>query len=224
MISNRLRKVGEYIKTPTFLDIGCDHALMAIDVVRKKNFERVICSDNKEGPLESAKENIKKYNLTKKIELKLADGLDSYEKGIETVTISGMGGRTIIGIIKNHEEYLKYIKHFVLSPNNYQEEVKKYLTHKGYFIESESLARDSKFIYEVIYFSKGKKKYSAREYFFGPKLLENKDKNFKMYYERLLKQDEVILKILPKNKYFFKKLKLKKNIKMIEKELNEKDD
>lgn len=219
-ISNRLKKVGEFIDTPTFLDIGCDHALMSIYALKhNKNIKKCTCSDNKEGPLNSAKENIKKYNLSSKIKLKLGDGLDIYEKDIPTITISGMGGRTIIGIIKNHLEYLKYIDTFILSPNNYQEDLKRFLTHNGYYIENEALARDGKFIYEIIKFKKGSKKYTKKEYFFGPILLNNKDKNFYDYYNRRLTQNKIILKILPKHNYFFKKLKLKSEIKMLEEEL-----
>lgn len=219
-ISNRLKEVGKFIKTPTFLDIGCDHALMSIYLLKHdKSFTRVINSDNKEGPLNSAKENIKKYNLSKKIELKLGDGLDTYEKGIETVSISGMGGRTIIGIIKNHMEYLNDIEYFVLSPNNYQEDVKRFLTHNGYLIDDEALARDGKFIYEIIRFKKGKKKYTNREYFFGPILLTKKNRDFNDYYNRRLMQNNIILKLLPKNHYLFRKMKLKKENKMIADEI-----
>ena len=221
-IGNRLEKVGSFITTPTFLDIGCDHALMAIYLLKhNKNIKRAVCSDNKEGPLNQAKENIKKYNLTKKIELKLGDGLDVYEKGIDTVSISGMGGRTIIGIIERHKEYLKDIEYFVLSPNNYQEDVRRYLTHNGYFIDDEALARDGKYIYEVMRFKKGKKKYTKKDYFFGPILLQNKDKNFNDYYKRKLTQDEIIIKLFPKYRFILRKRKMIKEIIMLKEEISE---
>ena len=48
-----------------------------------------------------------------------------------------MGGRNIIGIFKNNMKYLKNIETIILSPNNYQIDVKKFLCKNGFYIDDE---------------------------------------------------------------------------------------
>jgi tRNA (adenine22-N1)-methyltransferase len=221
IINKRLKEVGELVEdNSSFLDIGCDHAFLDIYLAQDKNkkFKKIVASDNKEGPLEHAKNNVKQHKLTDKIELRLGNGLDIYTSDINTIVISGMGGRSIIGILKSHEEYLKTIDTLILSPNNYQIDVREYLTKKGYYIDEEVLVKDGKYIYQVMRFKKGKKKYSKKEIFFGPILLTKKDTNFRLLYDRELKTREIILQLLPKG-FSFRKRKLNKEIKLISEEL-----
>ena len=218
-INDRLKKVGDLVEANSFcLDVGCDHALLDIYLVKKNKNIKCIASDVAEGPINSAKENIKREKLENKIETRLGDGLSTYSDGINTVIISGMGGRTTIGIIKNNLKIAKKIDTFIISPNNYQMDVKKYLTKIGYYIDKEVLVKDKKYIYQVLVFKKGKKKYSKREYFFGPILLQNKNKLFKEYYGRELKSREILIQLLPKN-YRLKKYMTKKEINMLREEL-----
>ena len=221
IINKRLKEVGELVEdNSSFLDIGCDHAFLDIYLAqdKTKKFKSIVASDNKEGPLEHAKNNIRQHKLTDKIELRLGNGLDIYTSNINTIVISGMGGRNIIGILKSHEEYLKTIDTLVLSPNNYQIDVREYLTKKGYYIDEEVLVKDGKYIYQVMRFKKGKKKYSKKEIFFGPILLTKKDTNFRLLYDRELKTREIILQLLPKG-FSLRKRKLKKEIELILEEL-----
>ena len=122
-------------------------------------------------------------------ELRLGDGLDAYN-GEDGVIICGMGGINIISIIRNNISKIKDIDTFILSPNNYIEAVRKY----------------------------GKKRYKKKEYYFGPILLQNKDKLFYEYYERELKSNQIIQKLLPKSDWS-RQFLIKKKIKMIESEL-----
>ncbi len=221
LINNRLKEVGRLIdENASFLDVGCDHAFLDIYLAqdRKRQFKKIVASDNKKGPLEQAQNNINQHKLKNKIELRLGNGLDIYTEDIDTVVISGMGGRNMIGIFKNHQDYLKTIQTIVLSPNNYQSDVKKYLVSVGYEITDEVLIKDGKYVYQIIKFKKGKAKYNKREYFFGPLLLQKKDKLFREYYTRELKSREIILELLPKG-FNYRKLKLKKEINLIKKEL-----
>lgn len=218
IVNKRLQEVGRLVDdNSSFLDIGCDHAFLDIYLAqdKKRTFSKIVASDNKEGPLEQAKNNINQHKLSKKIELRLGNGLDVYTSDIDTVIISGMGGRNIIGILKSHPEYFKTIDTFILSPNNYQTDVRTYLVKNGYYIDQESLIKDGKYIYQILKFKKGKKKYSKKELFFGPYLLEHKDANFKNYYSREKKSREIILTLLPKG-FTMKKIKLKKEIKLIQ--------
>lgn len=218
-INNRLKAIGDLVEKGSLtMDVGCDHALLSIYLILEKKQERTIASDIKEGPLESAKENIKRYQLEDKIELRLGDGLATYTEDIDTVTASGIGGRTMIGIFKNNMRNTKKLKTIIVSPNNYQQDVRVFFTSIGFQIVDEILVKEGKIIYQIMKFTKGKKRLSKKEKFFGPILLQKKGKLFTEYFKREQKQREILLDILPKN-YRLKKYILKKEIKMIEEEI-----
>ena len=220
-INARLKKIGDLAPANSFcLDIGCDHALLDIYLVHKNKNIKAVASDIAEGPLEQAKENIKRERLEKEIEVRLGDGLSTYSKEIDTIIISGMGGRNIIGICKKNLKILKNIDTLIISPNNYQEDVKRYLCKNGFYIENEEFVKDKKFIYQIIIFKKGKRKYTNIEYFFGPVFLVKKGVLFREYYEREMKSREILLTILP-GKYKLKKKRIKKEIEMIKNEIED---
>lgn len=219
-INDRLKQMGDLVDANSFcLDVGCDHAFLDIYLVKRNKNIKAIASDIAEGPLEQARQNIKRERLDSEIEIKLGDGLDTYIDGIDTIIISGMGGRGMIGIFKKHLDVLRKVKTIIVSPNNYQEDVKRFLCKNGFYIEEEVMIKEKKFIYQIIKLCKGKKRYTKKEYFFGPVFLKNKDRLFKEYYTRELKSREILLQVLPKN-YRLKKFIIKREIKMIAEELH----
>lgn len=220
-LNKRLQQIGDLVEANSFcLDIGCDHAFLDIYLVQKGKDIHTIASDVGEGPLLHAKENIKKYHLEKEIETRLGNGLDTYSEGIDTVIISGMGGRTMIGIFKAHLEVLKKLSTIIISPNNYQEDVKRFLTRHGFIITEELLVKEGKYIYQIIKLGRGKKRYTRKEFFFGPKLLENKGTLFFDYYSREIASRKILLTVLPKN-YRFKKFFIRREIKLLETEIKQ---
>lgn len=212
-INNRLKTIGDLVDSHSFvLDIGCDHGLLEVYLLKKKI--NIVGSDNKQGPLDSAKKNYKDNNVEG--ELRLGDGLDTL-KNEDTVIISGMGGLNIISILKKDIKKSKSVNTYILSPNNYVEYVRRYLVKLGYYIDNEVLVKD-KYVYNVIVFKKGRKFYSKKDYFFGPILLKNKNKLFNEYYGRELDNSVIIRKLLPKKEHYRRYL-INKKIKKIEREL-----
>ena len=220
-INARLKKIGDLVEANSFcLDVGCDHALLDIYLVHRNKNIKAVASDIAEGPLEQAKKNIKRERLDDKIETRLGNGLSTYTNEIDTVIISGMGGRNIIGICKENLKILKKIKTLIISPNNYQIDVKKFLTKNGFYIDNEEFVKDKNFIYQIIILKRGKKKYTKKEYFFGPKFLEKKGPLFREYYLRELKSKEILKSMLP-SKYRLKRYQLKKEIELIKNEIED---
>ena len=219
-INNRLKTIGDLVPLSTYpLDIGCDHALLSIYLVKEKGLSKAIASDNKSGPLKKARENVKFYKVSDKIKLIEAEGLDSYTEGIDTITISGMGGLNINKILDDNRKYLKNIDTLILSPNNYSLAVKRKLLKLGYHIENETLVKEKNIIYEILVFKKGRKYYSYKKLFLGPILMTKKDNITKEYYQNLLTTKKSLLKALPKS--FRNKIRLtKKEIKYLEEILN----
>ncbi len=183
-INNRLKLVGDYVdKGSVPLDIGCDHAKLSIYLLKEKNFPFVYASDNKIGPLNQAKENVNYYNLADKIELIKADGLNSLNDKIDTITVTGMGGLTINKMFLENKNKLTNIKTIILSPNNFIKEVRETINKLGYYLKDEELVEESNKLYHILVFSKGNKTYSDKELYLGPILMTKNNEIIKKFYK-----------------------------------------
>ena len=131
-----------------------------------------------------------------------------------------MGGRNIISICKNDMKNFKMVSTYIVSPNNYQEDVKRFFVKDGYYIANEEFVKDKRFIYQIIILKKGKKKYTKKEFFFGPVFLLKKGPLFREYYEREMKAREILLDLLPKN-FKYKRYKTNKEINLIKQEIKD---
>ncbi len=219
-INERLKEVANLItENSSVMDIGCDHAFLDIYLAQNKKMKKIIASDNKEGPLKQAKENIKKYQVEDRIILKLGNGIEPIEEDIDTIIISGMGGFNIIGILKYQKERYRKVKTLILSPNHDTKEVRKEIVKLGFYIEEEKLIKENKNIYPILRFQRGKKKYHYEEYLYGPILMKRKDSLLLEYLQKEKEWKERLLSVLPK-KYFFRRLELKKELKVISKVLS----
>ena len=111
-ISKRLQTIAELVldgNSRKIIDVGCDHALLDIYLLQNNENLKIIASDNKKAPLESARKNIERYSFLNKIELSLRDGIDSIDDDIDTIVIAGMGMDTIVEILENNKIKLKNI-------------------------------------------------------------------------------------------------------------------
>ena len=87
-INKRLKAIGDLVEANSFcLDVGCDHALLDIYLVKQQKSIKTIASDIAEGPLEQAKKNIKRDRLENEIEVRLGEGLSTYSEQINTIII-----------------------------------------------------------------------------------------------------------------------------------------
>ena len=215
-LSKRLEAISSLVPiNSSIIDIGCDHALLDIYLYQNKISTKIIASDINKNALSNAKENIKKYKLEKHIETRLGNGLDTLNEkdDINTIIISGMGSHTITGILKNNLNKLKEIKTIIIQSNNKLEFLRKEITKLNYLIEDEIIIEDNKKIYTIIKFIKGNKKYTKKELYFGPILLNKQNEIFKKYNKGELDKLKMFLKLLPKNK-IIDRYKLKKEIRL----------
>ena len=214
-INKRLKTISKLIdNNSVILDVGCDHALLDIYTVLNNNSIKAYASDNKKGPLEGAKANISKYRLNDKINTILMDGIEAVPEDVNTVVISGMGGMNIINILSNKDS-LKNVDTLILSPNNDYINVRKKIVKLGYYFEDEVLLIDKGITYLIMKLKKGKKRYCKREMVLGPILLQKNDKVFIKYLDDELKRKKIIYSLTPK-KYFYRRLKLKKDMRLIQ--------
>ena len=173
----------------------------------------IIASDINQNALDNAIKNINKYHLEDKIKVCLSNGLDNINDEIDTIIISGMGGHTIIDILTNNQEKLNTVNNIIIQSNNDIEYVRRKIVKLGYCISKEELILDKNIYYTVILFTKGKKKYTNKEYYFGPILLKE---NSKIFIEKNNKEYTKLVNIknnIPKRKLLIR-LKILKELHM----------
>ena len=216
-LNDRLLSIASLVEeNRKIIDVGCDHALLSIYLVQNNKPLKVIASDIKEGPLLHAKENIKKYKVENKIKAKLGNGIEPIEEDINTIIISGMGGLNMIGILKYNPSKYKNVDTIILSPNSDCDKVRKEICKLGFYIDNEILVKDKNIIYPIIRFKRGKRKYSYKDYLYGPILIENHDSLFIEYLQKEKATKEKLIKVMPR-KYFERRWQLKKELKVINK-------
>jgi len=190
MISNRLKSLTKYIdSTDKIIDIGCDHALLDIYLIKNNIVDNIMVSDVSENALEQGIENINKYNLNDYIEARCGNGLEVLDSNdiINTVIISGMGTNTILNILNN--KYLNNINKLVIQSNKDYDLLRKGIVELGFKISAEEVVLDNNKLYLNIVFIRGKECYSDIEIKYGTNKLINK----KLYYEYLINKYEKII-------------------------------
>ena len=190
MISNRLKSLVKYVnKDDKVIDIGCDHALLDIYLVKKNIINNVLISDISKNALEQGIENIKKYNLESNIESRCGNGLEvlSDRDNIDTIIISGMGTNTILDILNN--EYLNNITKLVIQSNKDYDLLRREVIKLGFIISNEEVIVDNDKLYINIVFIRGNKEYTQLELKYGTSTMINKE----VYYKYLInKLDKII--------------------------------
>ena len=132
-------------------DVGTDHAYLAAELINSGKCGKVIASDIKEGPLESARKTIEKNNISDKIELVLSDGLEKIPlDGVSDIIIAGMGGETIADIISKADTNDIMNVRFILQPMTKPEILRKKLYEYQFEIISEKAVKDGDKIYTII--------------------------------------------------------------------------
>ena len=213
-LSKRLLSIANLVNNNSkVVDIGCDHGLVSIYLAMNKQNISIIASDINQNALDNAIKNINKYHLEDKIKVCLSNGLDNINDEIDTIIISGMGGHTIIDILTNNQEKLNTVNNIIIQSNNDIEYVRRKIVKLGYYIKKEELILDKNIYYTVILFTKGKKKYTNKEYYFGPILLKE---NSKIFIEKKNKEYTKLVNIknnIPKRKLLIR-LKILKELHM----------
>ena len=159
MNNKRLLKIATLFNNDTIVDIGSDHALLPIYLLKNKIIKNAYVIEVNKGPMENAVNNLEKNNLTENAKVILSDGLRSVDKFKEDnvgIVIAGMGGNLIRDIIKNDIDKFKG-NTLYLQPNNNEENLRVFLNENNFKIQKELLVKDDKIIYSILVFIQMKK-------------------------------------------------------------------
>ena len=189
-ISDRLSSLAKYIeKDDIIADIGCDHALLDVYLIKENIKDNIIISDISSNALEQGINNIKKYKLDNFIDVRCGNGLEVLNDNdvVNTIIISGMGTNTILKILSN--KYIDKLNKLIIQSNRDYYELRKGICAKGFYIKKEEVITDNNKIYINIVFIRGKKQHNNNELKYGTKDMINK----KIYYNHLINKYEKIL-------------------------------
>lgn len=195
-ISYRLKEIAKLIKYSPLIDVGTDHGYLPIYSIKNGIVKEAVATDVNKGPLKIARENIRKYGLEDKIELRLGSGISPIsEKDGKSLVISGMGGRLIISILEDKKEILNSFSQIILQPQSDIPMVREYIHSIGFKIDNEKFIKDSGKYYTIIDTSKGiDTDYTDIDYLLGKKIIEDNNLIFIEYLEKEIKTNKKIIK------------------------------
>ncbi len=154
-LSNRLMACCGYVRPgDRVADVGCDHGLLGIYLLRTGIAQSVIASDIREGPLHQAVINGEKYGVSGKMSFFLCDGVQGIPRDFDCMVCAGMGGDTMVSILEAAPWLRDHRYRLILQCQSKRPMLREYLNRRGFAITRETLAKDGKFLYpvmEVIY-------------------------------------------------------------------------
>lgn len=197
-LSKRLQAVACLV-TPGLrvADVGCDHAYISIYLAQNNISPKVIAMDINQGPLDRAAENINRYGLGDRIDIRKSNGIEKLRRDeADAILIAGMGGALTAQILINHVKVLSSIHELILQPQSEIFKVRKMLDGIGFFITKENMIKeDGKYYFMMKAESKTNREdlclyeLSREEHFhYGRLLLEQKNSILKEFLKKEQRQ------------------------------------
>ena len=150
-ISQRLLACAGFVNQgDRVADIGCDHGYLSIHLLARGIASFCIASDVREGPLQSAVTNAKKYGVSEKIEFCLSDGVRDIPRGFDTLVCAGMGGDTMVHILTDAPWLQDQKYRLILQCQSKTPLLRAFLSENGWAIQRETVLRDGRFLYTVM--------------------------------------------------------------------------
>lgn len=185
-LSPRLAMCASFVREGSVVaDIGTDHALLPIWLVREKVAREAIASDINEGPIARARLNIDKHEMDDRVTTVVADGLAGITPGeVTDIIIAGMGGDLIAAILSAAPWVKNGDIRLILQPMSHSERLREYLFANGFHVEDEQAVRDSGRVYSVMcVHHTGAMEYNE-EMLYGGILIGRKDEASREYLSR----------------------------------------
>ncbi len=148
----RLRCIADCVPRGARLaDVGTDHGYLPVWLLLNGRIEHAVASDINAAPLEHARRTAREYGVETRIDFRLCAGLDGFSPcEVDTVVIAGMGGETMIAILRAAPWLVQSNTALLLQPMTKAELLRPWLVENGFCIVSERLVRDKGVIYAVM--------------------------------------------------------------------------
>lgn len=200
-LSKRLETILHMTPISVVADIGSDHGKLMIALFEKGTVTHGYAIENKKGPYNRLVKALTDANLINDIIPLMSDGLTDLPDIVSTIILAGMGGKTIVDIIKAHPQKLKNVETIIIDAHSDVPFVRKEISNLGYIIVEETIIKEEGIYYEIIRFKKGEYAfYGEHDLTFGPYLRKEKSAIFKeKYQQRIYDIDNILtLPTIPK--------------------------
>jgi tRNA (adenine22-N1)-methyltransferase len=143
----RLQAVCDLIRAEKHADIGTDHAYLPLHLLRSGRVQHCIATEKTPGPYQKALESIRRAGLEQvgmqnALELRLGNGLVPLEpREVSSISITGMGSKTILSILEGSPAQLLALEHLVLQPNDSALPLRIWAKQAGFWVTEECLPR-----------------------------------------------------------------------------------
>ncbi len=150
-IGARLRSAIEYIGTGgRVADIGTDHAYLPIYLIQNEIASHALAADINQGPINSARANIRAAGLEERIDTLRTDGLQGVrDYAPDDILIFGMGGELIVKILSVAEWVKDERIGLILQPMTRASVLREWLLQNGFAIVGETVTFEDKY-YQTI--------------------------------------------------------------------------
>ncbi len=197
-LSKRLYAVADMVTLGNRVaDIGCDHAYVSIYLTENDICPHVIAMDVNQGPIDRARENIRRYGFEDRIETRKSNGLEKLHlEEADTILLAGMGGELMLQILTLRQDILSGISELILQPQSEIHKVRMGLDNMGFLIICENMIVDEGKYY-VVMKARPMRAINApddyrlvkkEDFYFGRLLLEDKHPMLMEYLNRELEQ------------------------------------
>ncbi len=183
-------------------DIGTDHALLPIYLVRQGLATRVIAVENRPTTLEQARRSLERHQCSGPVDLRGGDGLGPIrrEDRVDTVIIAGLGGRTICRILQGGRDKWDWFQRFILQPMQEAPLLRRWLFAHGLALKAEKLVREGERFYEIMEARQGRQEICDPLLFeLGPCLARRKDPLLEPYIRQKIARCRAIAAALQKS-------------------------
>ena len=140
-------------------DIGCDHGKLCLDALTTGKATKIYACDISAPSLDKARAALEGLNA----EFVCCDGLEKVPDGYTAVSVCGMGGETMLGLLDGFDRDVT----LVLQPQTHAFDVRKTLTQNGYRLAKEIIAFERGRYYPVMRFERGNSNLDELQMLFG---------------------------------------------------------
>lgn len=156
-LKRRLQGIYDMVPKSTRLaDIGTDHAYVPAALIEGGKAETAIATDLRSAPLKGAQAYLRARGLLSKIELRQGDGLTVLDPGeVDGIIISGLGGGTMVNMLKAGSKVISTLRFVVLAPHNDAYAIRAFLLRSNLALVDETLIEEEGRFYPILRFAPG---------------------------------------------------------------------
>ncbi len=197
MLSKRLNTLALMIDPcDQMCDVGSDHALLPIALLKSNKVKKAIVVEVAKGPLEKAKLEVAQQGVTDSVTFYLSNGLQEVNDKIDAVVIAGMGFDTISMIINDSLDKFKKIDQIIIQSNSKLFELREFMNQNKFEMIDEVFIQERKRSYIAMKYryNENTKDLSETDYLCGPILIKKSNNHYDHYLLNLYKQYRSFLK------------------------------